>query len=124
MTRISNNKNKIRQKINSLERESQEIKALLNHELEVTKGQVANMGKIALGVGSGLVFSVILLRGLLGGKGNSRPPRRVYQRFKHQLMGELSMHATNLLLGIAKDKLAEYKKKQDHAENKDSGLAN
>lgn len=123
MNQISANKDKIKQKIDSLERELKEIQVTLNHELEETKGRIANIVKIALGVGGGLVFSAIIIKGLLGSKGNDRPPRRVYQRFKQHLMSELSMNATNLILGIAKDKLAEYKKKQSYAENKDSGLA-
>ncbi len=122
MNQIAANKNKIKQKIDSLDRESQKIQSSLNDELEVTKDRIANIGKIALGIGGGLVFSAILLRGLFGNKGNTRPPRRVYQRFKHQILSELSMHTTNLLIGIAKDKLDGYNKRHKNAENKDTGL--
>ena len=121
MSREAINKNKIKLKIESLEKESRMVQATLNQELEWTKGNIVNIAKIVLGVGGGLIFSAILLKGLLG-RGGSNEQHRVYHRFRHQLLSKFSIHATNLLLGIAKDKLGEFIKNEENAENQDSGL--
>ena len=110
MSKIATNKTKIKQRIEALEKQSQSIQEELQDELEITKGKVVDIGKIVIGVGAGLIFSAIILRGLVGKRSNKSAnlkhgSKRVYQRFMNQLMSELSFQATKFVLGIAKDKL-------------------
>ena len=110
MSKIATNKTKIKQRIEALEKQSQRIREELQDELEITKDKVVDIGKIAIGVGAGLIFSAIILRGLVGKSANKSArlkhgSKRVYQRFINQLMSELSFQATKFVLGIAKDKL-------------------
>ena len=66
----------------------------------VTKNKAADLGKIALGIGGGLIFSAILLGGLGGKKAMKSDAsvkyrsKRVYQRFMDQLINEFSNQAT------------------------------
>jgi hypothetical protein len=110
MSKIATNKTKIKQRIEALEKQSQSIRGDLQDELEITKAKVVDIGKIAIGVSAGLIFSAIILRGLVGKRSNKSKhlkhgSKRVYQRFMNQLMSELSFQASKFVLGIAKDKL-------------------
>ena len=114
MSKISTSKTKLKQRIESLELQSQTVRRELEDELEVTKSKAADLGKIALGIGGGLIFSAILLGGLGGKKGIKSDAsvkhrsKRVYQRFTDQLINEFSNQATRFLLGVARDKLNLY----------------
>jgi hypothetical protein len=115
MNKIARDKTKIKQKLALLERQSELLKEELEGELVVTKKKVADLGKITLGVGAGLVFTVILI-GSFGSKKGKRKTksggtRRVYHRFLDQLTSELTERATDFILGVAKEKLRAYKDK-------------
>ena len=128
MSKISTNKTKLKQRIESLELQSQIVRRELEDELEVTKNKAADLGKIALGIGGGLIFSAILLRGLGGKKGMKSDAyvkyrsKRVYQRFMGQLINEFSNQATRFLLGVARDKLNLYAENKEKAEDDDSEI--
>ena len=128
MSKIASNKTKIKQRIESLERQSQIIRRELEDELETTKEKVTNYGKIALGIGGGLIFSAIILKGLVGSKSGKSDllkkhgSTRVYQRFIDQLINEVSNQATMFLLGIIKDKLSSYTGIKENAEDDDSEI--
>ena len=129
MSNITTNKTKIKHKIESLERESELLREELEDELKSTREKVIDIGKIALGIGGGLIFSAIILRSLLGRKSNYEEgklnygSRRVYHRFKDQLIHELSTQVTGLLIGIAKDQLKAYRKKTENTENDDADIS-
>ena len=128
MSKIASDKTKIKQRIESLERQSQIIRGELEDELEITKDKVTNYGKIALGIGGGLIFSAIILKGLVGSKSGKSDllkkhgSTRVYQRFIDQLINEVSNQATMFLLGIIKDKLSSYTGIKENAEDDDSEI--
>lgn len=128
MSEIASNKTKIKRRIESLERQSQIIREELEDELEMTKVRVTNFGKIALGIGGGLIFSAIILKGLVGSKSEknkalkNHEPTRVYQRFINQVVNEVSNQATMFLLDIVKDKLSSYTTKKENAEDDDSEI--
>lgn len=110
MSRKLTNKTKIKQRIESLEKQSQIIQDELESELVKTKKTISDFGKIALVVGGGIVLSGLVLRGLTGRGGKKsdstsgkKSSKRVYQRFMDQLYGELSFQSTKFLLNIAKD---------------------
>ena len=122
MSKISTSKTKLKQRIESLELQSQIVRRELEDELVVTKNKAADLGKIALGIGGGLIFSAILLGGLGGKKAMKSDAsvkyrsKRVYHRFTDQLINEFSNQATRFLLGVARDKLnlyVENKEKMD-----------
>lgn len=128
MSKIRTSKTKIKHKIESLERQSQIIRGELEDELLITKQKVIDFGKIALGVGGGLIFSAIVLRGLVGKGSKKRDSfikygsKRVYQRFLNQMMSALSFQATKFFLGIAKDKLSSHKISKENTEDDDSDI--
>jgi hypothetical protein len=128
MNKKLTNKTKIKQRIESLERQSQVEQSELEIELMKTKKSVTDLGKIALGVGAGLVFSALVLRGLTGkGGGKSNPKgkqrsKRVYQRFMSQVFSELSFQSTKFLLNIAKDMLKPHTIKEENAEEDNSEI--
>ena len=128
MSKIASNKTKIKQRIESLERQSQIIRGELEDELEMTKEKVTNFGKIALGIGAGLFFSAIILKGLVGKKSETSDflkkhgSTKVYQRFINQLINGASNQATMFLLGIIKDKLNSYTAIKENAEDDDSEI--
>ena len=128
MNKKKTNKTKIKDKIESLEKQSQIIRSELEEELEMTKERVINIGKIALGAGSGLLFSALVLKGLIGNKSKKSDSfvkygsKRVYQRFINQMMSELSFQATKFLLGIAKDKLSSQTILKENTEDDDSDI--
>ena len=128
MSKIASDKTKIKQRIESLERQSQIIRRELEDELETTKEKVTNYGKIALGIGGGLIFSAIILKGLVGSKSGKSDllkkhgSTRVYQRFIDQLINEVSNQATMFLLGIVKDKLNSYTAIKENTEDDDSEI--
>jgi len=110
-----------------LEKQSQSIRRELREDLEITKEKVMGFGKIVIGVGGGLIFSAIILKGLIGKRSNKRPPskqvsKRVYQRFMNQLMSELSFQATKFVIGIAKDKLNSRKIIKENTGDNDSDI--
>lgn len=129
MSKMAKNKTKIKQKIESLEEESQHLKDELEGELNVVKEKAIDIGKIALGIGGGIIFSAIVLKVLFGKKGKTDDEhinyetRRVYHRFRDQLAHELSVQATRFLLGTAKDTLKSYIEKNKDAEDDDSEIA-
>jgi hypothetical protein len=96
--------------------------------LEITKEKVINYGKIALGIGGGIIFSAIVLKALVGNssiKSDSyvkHRSKRVYQRFKDQLIGELSGQAIGFLLRVAKDKFGSHIEKNENADDDDSDI--
>lgn len=128
MSKIASDKTKIKQRIESLEKQSQMIRGELENELEMTKEKVTNFGKIALGIGGGLIFSAIILKGLIGkesGKSDllkNHGSTRVYQRFINRLINEVSNQATMFLLDIVKDKLNSYTAIKENAEDDDSEI--
>lgn len=128
MNKTSTNNTKIKQKIDSLERQSELLRDEIEHDLVVTKQRVSDLGKIALGIGGGIIFSAIILRGLIGNKGKDsksgykRSSKKVYQRFFDQLASELSHQGTNLLLGIVKDKLTGITDNNEHKKDDDSDI--
>ena len=128
MSEIARNKTKIKQRIESLERQSLIIREELEDELEMTKEKAINLGKIALGIGGGLIFSAIILKGLVGTKSEKNKSlknhgsTKVYQRFINQLMNEVSNQATMFLLDIIKDKLSSYTAIKENAEDDDSEI--
>jgi len=125
MNKIARNKSRIKQKIESLEQESQLIREELEGELVDAKERVLDIGKIALGIGGGLIFSAIILRSFIGKSEKNEKPIvkygsvRVYHRFRDQLIHELSTQATGFILGIVKDRLKSYSSKNKNAENDD-----
>ena len=111
MSKIAANKNKIRQRIDELEKQSSELRKEIESEFELTKHKVFDFGKVALGIGGGLLFSAIILGGLAGRRGNKDggnkySSKRVHHRFKDQLTRELANQVTDFLINIAKDKLS------------------
>ncbi len=124
--KTNTDKTKIKQKIESLEKQSQLIRNELNDEIEISINRVVDIGKVVLGIAGGLVFSAIVLGGLSGRKskkkeiGKSRPSKRVYQRLKNQLANELSYQATLFITGVLKDKLSSYLKENDKSGEDDS----
>lgn len=126
MNKITRNKTRIKEKIDSLEQESLKIRAELGEELETSKDRILDIGKIALGIGGGIIFSAIVLRGVIGRRSDGEEiahkyrSKKVYQRFRDQLVRELSMQATKFLLKLAKDKLSEYIEERDKTVGNDS----
>lgn len=108
-----------------MERQSQIVQEELENELGKTKKNVADLGKIALGIGGGIVLSALVLRGLSGKSGRKnnsgvkRGSKRVYQRFMDQLFSELSFQGTKFLLHIAKDMLKPHTISKENAGEED-----
>lgn len=126
MSKIAKDKTKIKERIDLLERQSAELRKEIRAEIEVTKHKVSDFGKIALGIGSGLIFSAIILAGLAGRKGTKNQAektssKRVYHRFKDHLARELTSHVTDLIVNIAKDKLSAHQGSKEK-ENNDSAV--
>jgi len=122
MSKISKNKNRLKQKIEQLEAQSEMLKRELEGELVETRSKIADVGKIALGITAGLIFSVIVLERLGGRKkrqksGDEYKSRRVYHRFRDQLVHEVSSQAMEFLLGIVKDKLSAHAEKKEISED-------
>jgi len=124
MSKIATNKTKIKHRIEELEQQSALIRKEIEGDLEVSKHKLSNFGKILLGIGSGLIFSAIVL-GRLGGrksKGDANSnyhSKRVYHRFRDQLTHELTSQATDFLLGLAKDKLSAHIGKKENEKDED-----
>ena len=124
MSTSETNKTKIKQRIESLERQSKEVREELRGEIEITKEKLLDIGKIALGIGGGVLLSTLLLK-RLGGKRKDKgikrkkDSKRVYQRFLNQLASELSFQATMFLLGVIKDKLNSETAGENKAEDDD-----
>jgi ABC-type transport system involved in cytochrome bd biosynthesis fused ATPase/permease subunit len=120
-------KSAIDQKIELLEQQAQLIRQDLGNELQTTKKKVTDIGKIALGIGGGLILSAIILRGVFGnesdGEGKRYHTRRVYHKFRDQLLGEISGQALVFILGIARDKLKPYLEQNTKQEKDDSEFA-
>ena len=123
------NKTKINQRIEYLQKQSDLIRGEMELELLSAKKRVADIGKIALGIGGGLVLSTILLRGIFQKKSehttvSQHQTRRVYHKFKDQLVGELSNQALSFILGVAKDKIrVHYQQEKSYGERNDSEIA-
>ena len=117
----------MKQRIEQLEAQSEILKQELEGELVVTKSKVADIGKIALGISAGFIFSAILLGRMSARKkqrneGNEYKSKKVYQRFRDQLTHELTSQATEFLLGIVKDKLSAYAEKKELTEDEDTEI--
>ncbi len=121
MSRTAINKTLIKQKIELLEKQSQFTRDELNDELEMSKSKIAEIGKITLGVGVGLILSAIVLKGFFSKEVKTENPyrrpksSRVYQRFFDQLFSELSGQAFEFILKSAKKKLNSYNKNNENA---------
>ena len=128
MTMSKKNETKINQRIEYLQRQSDLVREEMELEVLSAKKRITDIGKIALGIGGGLVFSAILLRSIFQKKseGTSESPRRtqrVYHKFKDQLVGELSHQALLFILGVAKDKIrAHLQHDTSYAERKESEI--
>lgn len=126
MSKMKMHKSEINQKIELLERQSDLVRQELGQELQSTKKKVADIGKIALGVGGGLILSAIILRGIFGSNsdeaGKDYHTRRVYHKFRDQLLGEISSQALVFILGIARDKLKPFLDQSTKNEKDDSEL--
>lgn len=128
MNKKLTNKTKIKQRIELLERQSQIVQGEMENELGNAKKSVSDFGKVALGIGGGLVLSALVLRGLTGKGGRNTSShvkhgsKRVYQRFMDQLFGELSFQSTKFLLSIVKDMLNPHIIKKENAEEDDSEI--
>lgn len=129
MSKIAKNKTKLKQKIDLLEAESEVLKHELEGELNITKARIADAGKLVLGIASGLVFSAIILGGIAGrrrkqnGSESGIKSKKVYHRFREQLVHELTGQATEFLLGVVKDKLRSYSDKGEISRDEDSQVA-
>ncbi len=123
MSKTAINKTLIKQKIELLEKQSHLIQDEINDELTVSKSKIADLGKITLGIGAGLIFSAIILKGFFGKEVKSensyRRPKsnRVYQRFFDQLFSELSGQAFELIMKSAKKKLNSISKNTENAQD-------
>jgi len=106
-----------------LEKRSQFTRDELNDELEVSKSKIAEIGKITLGLGAGLIFSAIVLKGFISKEVKAENPykrpksNRVYQRFFDQLFSELSGQAFEFIMKSVKKKLNSYNKNNENASN-------
>lgn len=109
MSKRNTNKTAINERIELLEKQSKLIQDELGGEVELAKTKIANIGKMALGIGGGLILSAIILKGIFGSgqKDGTKKhkPQRVYHKFRDQLVGEVSNQALEFVLGIAKDKI-------------------
>lgn len=120
-------KTAIHERIERLESQSDLIRKELDDELQMTKRKAADLGKIALGIGGGLVLSAIILRGVFGnsdkgekdGRGDYKP-RRVYHKFRDQLVGEISSQVLVFILEIAKDRINSFLEKDSKTDEDDS----
>ena len=92
-------------------------------------GLIAGIISGLVGIGGGIIFSAIVLRGIIGRRDDEKEvshrykSKRVYQRFREQLVRELSMQATKFLLKMAKDKLSTYIEEKDKTGGNDSEVA-
>ena len=126
MDKKISNKTKIKLKIEELERQSNLIKSELEDELSHTKEKVTDLGKVALGIGGGLVFVLLILsripnrKNISNKSGEKLKPKKVYQRFRNQLARELASQATSFLLGVATDKLGSMVNNKEREEHVDS----
>ncbi len=126
MTKTAANKTKIQKKIEELEKQSLVIREELENDLDFSKEKILLAGKIALGISAGLIFSAIIIKGLFDKKEQSnkvlakKGSGRVYQRFRNQLMHQLSAQATGFLLGIARERFKSYISKHAHVDDEDS----
>jgi len=126
MSKKRMHKTAIHERIELLEAESDRIRKELDDELQLTKKKASDIGKIALGIGGGLVLSAIILKGIFGShdkddkaQGEYRP-KRVYHKFRDQLIGEISSQALVFILEIAKDKINSFLEKDSKTEKDDS----
>ena len=114
-------KTAIHERIELLEKQSDLIRQELGDELEMTKKRALDIGKVALGIGGGLIVSALILRGVFGGQrdeeGGKYKQKRVYHKFKDQLLGEISSQALAFILSIAKDRIQSFVDQNDKAEN-------
>ncbi len=123
------NTTKINQRIEYLQKQSDLIREEMELELRSAKNRVTDIGKIALGIGGGLILSAILLKGIFQKKSENTThsqyqSRRVYHKFKDQLVGELSNQALSFILGVAKDKIrGHFQQENSYGERNDSGIA-
>jgi hypothetical protein len=128
MNKITKNKTRIKQRIDALEEESLKIREELDEELDTTKDRLLDIAKVALGISGGVILSAIILRSLIGKNKDEEEvihkhkSKRVYQRFRDQLVRELSMQATKFLLRIAQDKLKTHIEEKDNTEGNDSEI--
>ncbi len=121
MTKLQT-ENAIQRRIEKLEKQSEELKKELEGELLSAKNKAKDIGKLALGIGGGFLavfLSYMIFTKNEGQKDEPEPrhqTRRVYHRFRDQLVGELSNQALLLILGVAKDKMGQHLKKDANRE--------
>lgn len=119
----------INRRIEKLEQQSDLIRKELEGELYLSKKKVKNIGKLAIGIGGGFVAALMLFRLFSHSEDTpdtTSPPtstRRVYHRFRDQLLGELSNQALLFVLGIAKDKIGQHLNRDIKTESDDSALS-
>jgi hypothetical protein len=127
MSKKKMHKTAINERIELLEEQSNLIRRELGTELEHTKKKAIDFGKLALGIGGGLVLSAIILRGIFGNQrdedGKRVKPKRVYHKFKDQLIGEISGQALEFILNIAKDRISALHQ-QDPKKEKENAAFN
>lgn len=127
MSKTTTEKSRIKEKIEALEHQSELLKLELESDLEETKKNIINVGKIALGLAGGLILGKIVVSGLFGrkkknGKNYTGKRPRVYNRFKDQLLREASMQALLFLLEIAREKMNAQSNTELNAENTGSDV--
>lgn len=125
MSKIATNRTKLNRKIEELEKKSQLIRYELENEIELSKDKVADVLKLILGIGGGILFSTIILSGLIRRKSKNpenRKSKKVYHRFRDQLTHELTGQATDFLIGLVKDRLSAYIDKKENGEDDDSEI--
>ncbi len=122
-TTAKRNETTINRRIEQLEKQSDVIREELELELGLARKKAADIGKIALGIGGGLLFSMLLFRIVFPGKNEHSQGthnKRVYHKFKDQLVGEVSSQALQFILGLAKDKIRAHIGEDIKAEKHDS----
>ena len=121
MSKKTMHKTAIHERIELLEKQSELIRQELGDELKMTKDRALEIGKIALGIGGGLIVSALILRGIFGGhhdeEGRKYKQKRVYHKFKNLLLGEISSKALTFILGLAKDRVHAFIDQDVKAEN-------
>jgi hypothetical protein len=117
-TTTRKNETTINRRIELLEKQSDIIREELESELNLARQKATGIGKVALGIGGGLLLSMLIFRVVFQKKNEhaERPHnKRVYHKFRDQLLGEISSQALLFILGVAKDKI------RTHLEQEKSG---
>lgn len=122
MTRKEIDKNSIRQRMASLESQSEQIQQELQREMYAAGNKILDLSKVGIGIVGGLIISTFIVKKLLAGSENKKRhhlntihkgSKRVYQRFRDEIIQELSGQALIFALSVLKGKLKEYKEKDE-----------